>query len=254
MPPKIKKKSKRLDYGPAKYAAFHLLLCRWMRHYAVEGKFHYVTLGGTELRDIQSLHYIDDGCAAGIVSYELKRTEHDLALTTCARLQGVGLQIEVRRGDIFSFERVSDEPHLFFIDLKGCCVFEQYYKPISQWLLNDHLRPGDSLLITSHLGFRGGWDKYLPAFSAQFETLEINGEQEQKRCFRRSHISFTLFQALDRIGYQHEISLKCFGCVEYRDRSPMSIVGYSLSEGTTTFHDLVGDTPYFHVRRGLQAP
>jgi hypothetical protein len=79
MPPKKKKKkTKRLEYGPAKYAAFHLLLCRWMRHHGVEGQFQYVTLGGTELRDIQSLHYIDDQCTSGIVSYELKKKEHGL--------------------------------------------------------------------------------------------------------------------------------------------------------------------------------
>jgi hypothetical protein len=222
-----------------------------MRHHAAEGQFQYVTLGGTELRDIQSLHYIDGGCTSTIVSYELKKTEHDLALTTRTRLQGVGLLVDVRRGDIFSFERLSDEPHLFFLDLKGCCVLSEYDEQIAAWLRDNHLRSGDSLLITSHLGARRGWDNLLPEFTDEFETLEVNGEQEQKRCFRRSHISFTLFRALDLIGYQHEISLQCFGCVEYRDRSPMSIVGYLLTEGTTSFHDLVRNAPYFHVKRGL---
>src|SRR5437879_1546439 len=115
MPPS---KNKQLNYGPAKYAAFHLLLCRWMRHYAQPGQFRYVTLGGTEMRDIQSLYYIDAQCTSSIISYECHIAEHGLAVATQARLQTVGLQIEVRRGDLFTFQRVSDEPHLFFIDLK----------------------------------------------------------------------------------------------------------------------------------------
>jgi hypothetical protein len=135
--------------------------------------------------------------------------------------------------------------------MKGCCIFTEYDEKVAEWLRDDHLRPGDSLLITSHLAFRRGWHNLLPAFSGEFQTLEVNDEQEQKRCFRRSHISFTLFRALDLIGYQDEIALQCFGCVEYRDRSPMSIVGYLLNEGTTSFHDLVRNAPYFHVKRGL---
>src|SRR5262249_4848365 len=157
-----------------KYAAFHLLLCRWMRHHAAEGQFRYVTLAGTELRDIQSLHYIDAACATGVISYELGRKEHEHACAACARLQGAGLHVEVRQGDMFTFQRTSDEPHLFFIDLKGCCVLSEYDAQIAAWLRHDHLRPGDSLLITSHLGARRGWNNLLPAFSGEFEALEVN--------------------------------------------------------------------------------
>ena len=114
-----------------------------------------VTLGGTELRDIQSLHYIDSHCTTGIVSYEFRPTEFDLACQTRDKVQPLGLNVEIRHGDIFDFQRVGDEPHLFFIDLKGCCVLSEYDVKFAELLSDEHVRPGDSLLITSHLGAQG---------------------------------------------------------------------------------------------------
>ncbi len=246
MPP-----SKRLNYGPAKYAAFHLLLCRWMWHHAHVHPFRYVTLGGTELRDIQSLHYVDGDCASGIVSYEYGAAECDLARTTCTRLQGVGLEIDIRQGNIFSFERASEEPHLFFIDLKGCCALADYDEQFAALLSGGHVRSGDSILLTSHLGARRGWNTLLSAFGDELDALEVQGIQARKLCFRRAHPTFTLFRALTRIGYHREVALRCFGCIEYRDKSPMSILGYTVTTGTTSFPELVRQTPYFHVRHGL---
>jgi hypothetical protein len=246
--------SKRLNYGPAKYAALHLLLGRWIRHHSGAGQFHYVTLGGTELRDIQSLHYINAGAVSGVVSYESKKALCTLAQGTGTRLKSVGLKIDIRRGDIFSFKRVNAEPHLFFIDVKGSFVRKEYDEKVAEWLVNDHVRPGDSLLITSHLGARHGWVTLLDDFTEELDTLEAAGEDNRKLCFRRSHPSFTLFRALNRIGYQSAIALHCFGCIEYRDKSPMSIFGYTVAEGKTSFLDLVRNAPYFHVRRGLEVP
>lgn len=244
---------KRLNYGPAKYAAFHLLLCRWMWNHAHVHPFRYVTLGGTELRDIQSLHYVDGTCAAGIVSYEFQDAECDFARSTSARLQQVGVNVEIRQGNIFSFERQSEEPHLFFIDLKGCCALADYDEQFASLLSGGHVRLGDSILVTSHLGARRGWNTLLTAFGAELDALEVQGIHARKLWFRRAHPTFTLFRALHRIGYHREIRLNCFGCVEYRDKSPMSILGYTVTNGTTSFPELVRQTPYFHVRHGLPA-
>lgn len=244
-------KSKQLNYGPAKYAAFHLLLCRWLRQHVQPGQFHYITLGGTEMRDIQSLFYIDQQCTSSIVSFELHRAEHLLALATQERLNAVGLQIEVRRSDLFAFQRNGDEPYLFFLDVKGCFVMSQYDEKLAELLLDNRLRPGDSLLITSHLGARRGWGNLLAEYSDELNTLQVTGLQNRKNCFRRSHPSFTLFRALDRIGYQNDVAIRCFGCIEYRDKTPMSIFGYTVAEGMTSFTELVQNAPYFHVRRGL---
>jgi hypothetical protein len=244
----------RLDYGPAKYAAFHLLLCRWMRLFAPNGPFQYVTLGGTELRDIQSLRYIDVACAAGIISYELEAPEFNLAITTRNRLEEVGCNVDLRHDNFFSFQRDADLPHLFFFDLKGCFVLSDYHQRFADMLLQSYLRPGDTLLITSHLGFRRGWNNLLPYFTDYFDALEVEGEPERRKCFRRVHPSFTLFRALAHIGYQEELALQCFGCIEYRDKSPMAIYGYLVKEGNTPFLDFVTNTPYFHIRRGILAP
>lgn len=247
-------KRKRLNYGPAKYAAFHLLLCRWMHHHARNVEFQYITLGGTELRDIQSLHYVDDQCTSGIVSFEVHTAEYKLACETRDRVMAFGLQVDIRRGDIFKFERTSDEPHLFFLDVKGSFVRSEYDAKLAELLSDDQIRPGDSLFITSHLGFRKGWEELLADYAAELDTLQLAGIEERKLCFRRAHASFTLFRALNRIGYQNAIELRCFGCIQYRDKSPMSIFGYTIGEGTTSFAEFVGQIPYFHIRHGLAAP
>jgi len=225
-----------------------------MRHYAQRGQFHYVTLGGTELRDIQSIHYVDDKCAAGIVSFESKKNEYELACGTRDRVHAIGLTVDVRHGDIFTFERIADGPHLFFIDLKGSCVLSDYHEKFADLMSANHIRAGDALLITSHLGARRGWVKLLNEYTDELDTLQVVGHEQRKLCFRRSHTSFTLFRALHRIRYQDAIELRCFGCIEYRDKSPMSIFGYTVAEGTTRFSNLVNEAPYFHVRRGLHTP
>ena len=244
-------RNKRLNYGPAKYAAFHLLLCRWMRHHAHNGQFQYITLGGTELRDIQSLHYVDHQCTCCIISFEFGKSEYELACGTRDRVHAIGLQVDVRRGDIFKFQRGGHEPHLFFIDLKGCCVLSEYDEKFAGLLSDEHIRPGDSLFITSHLGARRGWTTLLAEYAEELDTLEVAGMANRRLCFRRCHPSFTLFRALHLIGFQSVIGLRCFACVEYRDKTPMALFGYTITQGTTTFLELVQNAPYFHIRHGL---
>ena len=103
----------KTNYGPYKYAAFHLLVARWLRHYALDSSYRYVTLGGTELRDVQSIHFIEPRLASRALSLENNHERYTLAEATAKRVRDVGLVVETVEHDFFDFERDSDEPHLF---------------------------------------------------------------------------------------------------------------------------------------------
>src|SRR5438270_12521151 len=112
-------KARPTAYGASKYAAFHLLLARMFRHHAPpEEAYQYVTLGGTELRDARTMHFIDARLLEGAVSFEEDPKRYALAQTTAARLQEGGLALQVMHGSLFAgFTRpIADRRHLFFID------------------------------------------------------------------------------------------------------------------------------------------
>src|SRR5438034_385744 len=111
---------RRLAYPGNKYAAFHLLLCRWLRHHAQAVPYQYVTLGGTEFRDVISVHFVDPDLLGQAISFEGDAGRFALASQTAAALRAGGMQIEVQHGNIFStFTRQTDAPHIFFLDLLG---------------------------------------------------------------------------------------------------------------------------------------
>src|SRR4051812_29783736 len=117
----------RLEFGPKKYAALHLLLCRWVRLYAQPGvSYCYVTLGGTELKDIESLRFIDVNLASNVWSYETIKQRYDLAQSRVAELSASGIQVELQNATVFSHQRTSDLPHIFFLDLEGICAWSDY--------------------------------------------------------------------------------------------------------------------------------
>ena len=78
------KKEERTRFGPNKYAALHLLLGRWVRNHAQSGRHCYLTLGGTEFRDVRSIYFIDRELASPAVSFELKGQRLKLAVTYLA--------------------------------------------------------------------------------------------------------------------------------------------------------------------------
>ncbi len=81
-----------LKYGPRKYASLHLILSRWLRHDAERSAgYIYVTLGGTELRDIQSLRFIDSRLTSKVFSYEEDAEHYKLALRSAERIKSLGL-------------------------------------------------------------------------------------------------------------------------------------------------------------------
>src|SRR5438445_4350891 len=121
--------TKRLTYGANKYAAFHLLLCRWLRRYAQPVPYQYVTLGGTEFGDVRSLHFIDPTLLGHALSFEEKPNRFELAEATAESLRQAGVDIVVIDGNLFSsFARESADPNIFFVDLEGSCAFGELHK------------------------------------------------------------------------------------------------------------------------------
>lgn len=249
--------SDRLDYGPRKYAALHLLLARWLRLYSDGAtEYHYVTLGGTELRDIQSLRFVDTRLTATILSYETDTKRHKLALERAAQLTAAGIDVEVQAATFFSHKRRSQAPHIFFFDLPGICAWGDYHIKFSEMFMAETIREGDCLLITSHLGHHRGLDEIREHFLGELAILGIDErDTDRVRCaFRQSHPTMTLFKALCLNRIQSEVCLRCFGVVKYRDanRTPMGIYGYSIASGVTDLKQVIGavGTSYFDMNEG----
>lgn len=247
--------SERLEYGPKKYAALHLLLGRWIRLYGEPGRSYcYVTLGGTELKDIESLRFVDLKLTSSIWSYESNQGRFNLAQARAAELAASGVTIELQHATLFSHQRTSDLPHIFFLDLEGICAWGDYDRRFADMFQNEVIREGDCLLITSHLGHHPGLDKIREHFGGEFAVLGIdeNNNNIVRNIFRRAHPSMTLFKALSLNGIQSELALRCFGIVKYRDGAPMGIYGYAVSPGNTELATFVGDddTNYFDIANG----
>ncbi len=154
---------RRLAYPGNKYAAFHLLLCRWLRHHAQAVPYRYVTLGGTEFRDVISVHFVDPDLLGHAVSFEGNGGRFTLACQTAEALRAGGVQIEVQRGDILStFIRQTDAPHIFFVDLLGICAYGDYVERFGAMFQDLTIRENDCLIITSFLPPRVGWPRSLP--------------------------------------------------------------------------------------------
>ena len=251
------KSKERLHYGPRKYAGFHLLLSRWLRLYGDPTKSYcYVTLGGTELRDIHSLRFIDAALTQSVSSYEVDRQRHSLALQAVEQLAHFGTIVALQLGDFFSYKRQADLPHIFFLDLPGICAWGDYDARFSEMFQNEIIREGDCLLITSHLGHNRGLGEIKRHFSGEFAILGIDGSNDTqvRKTYRRTHPTMTLFKALCLKSMQSELQLRCFGIVKYRDenRTPMGIYGYAVSAGTTDLATLVDSNgiSYFDVTDG----
>lgn len=247
----------RLKYGPRKYAGLHLLLCRWLRLYGDSSKqYCYVTLGGTELRDIQGLRFTDVNLTTNIWSYETSQPRFELAKQTADTLLNSGVTISLHCATFFSHKRESELPHIFFADLTGICAWGDYYLRFAELFQNEVIREGDCLLITSHLGHHRGLKEIRKHFAGEFAVLGVDEDDDGRvrSVYRRAHPTMTLFKALSLNGIQSELQLRCFGMVKYHDtdRTPMGIYGYTVAAGTTDLPSLVWDssTNYFDVNEG----
>lgn len=243
--------SARRDFGSRKYAALHLMLARWLRSGADNNqKYVYVTLGGTELRDIHSIYFIDPGLATEIFSFESNRERFQIANESAKTLSNLGISVNLSNQNVFAYQRKSALPHIFFLDLEGICAWADYDKKIGEMFQDETIKEGDCILITSHLGHHRGLDVIQDTFAGEFAVLGINDAAEARNSYRRSHPSFTLYKALINFGLTRELALRCIGCVKYRDTTPMAIYGYMVTEGKTELKSLIHDTEtrYFDMK------
>ena len=252
MPPK---ELPKLAFGPKKYAALHLMLCRWLRLYGQpESQYCYVTLGGTELRDIKSLGFVDVSLVSSVWSYETKHARFEAAKTSVAALQTCGIHVDLQHATLWSHKRTSNLPHIFFVDLEGVCAWSDYDQRFAELFQNEIIREGDCLLVTSHLGHNPGALAIREHFGGEFAVLGVDDSDAStvRNVYRRAHPTMTLFKALSLNGIQAELSVKCFGMVKYRDTTPMAIYGYAIGPGTTDLSSLVDDdeTHYFDMNVG----
>jgi hypothetical protein len=193
---KASAKAKRLQFGPHKYYALNLMLARWLRHHAVPGaQYHWVTLGGTELRDIVNAGWIDRLLITAVSSFEQNAKNAALAQATADQLVTRGVHVAVINDDIFAYRREVDIPHIFYVDLMGICRPKPHLRYFADWFLYDVLRPGDLLLITSYLGRNIGWPKVLEDYDAEFRLLRYALPDEQKNMYHRAHPLFVLNRA-----------------------------------------------------------
>ena len=240
--------AKRTDYGPNKYAAYHLILSRWLRHFATPGDYCYVTLGGTELRDVESVAFIDPRLAVDARSYEENSERHGIAERTASELAERDVAVNPRRGNIFEYDRRENLSHIFFVDLEGVCAWADYYERFGKMFQDGVIREGDALFVTSYLGRHPGWNRVFDTFDGQFRILGIADREEKKMWYRRAHPSFTIFKGLEYASCVSELSVRAFGCVEYRDTSPMAVYGYAVAKGMTVFRHFIRDESFYHFR------
>lgn len=252
---RAQKRNHRLVFGAKKYAGYHLLLCRWLRHYARRADYTYVTLGGTELRDCESLFFIDPCLITSSQSYEQEHDRHALAVATKNRLAAKSIIVEVIHGDLFEkFTRNSERPHIFFFDFEGIfgTGFDQIVSDLFQGRV---IREGDTVFVTSYLGRNVGYRKIFEGLLGEFSVLGASDEGTRKELYRWCHPTFTLYRGLEMAGFATALSLKCFGCVHYNDTSPMGVWGYQIEAGKTQFARFVNDSQAvrFDIANGMQA-
>jgi hypothetical protein len=245
--------AERLTYGHRKYAALHLMFSRLIRVSSLPASgYIYVTLGGTELRDVQSLRFIDPRLGTKIFSFEHKKDRYDLADKTVVAFRSRGIDVQLINGSFFDYERKDDLPHIFFLDLEGiCATWGGYDEKLGQMFQDEIIRERDLLLITSALGRDKGIKEIFSAFFGEFSVLSITDEKEARKLYRRSHPSFTLYRGLNQKGLTTELQIRCLGCIKYQDpkRFPMGLYGFAVSEGVTDFKLLVNDanTQYYDM-------
>jgi hypothetical protein len=230
---------KSSQFGPHKYIALNLLLSKWLRKHAKPGPYCYVTLGGSELRDILNLNWIDQSLTTRVFSFEQDPVAYKEASKLAGHYKGTGLEIEVEKNDLFSYKRTINDPHIFFIDLLRNCSRSNYQAPFRKWFESDVIRPGDLLIITSYLGRHPGWSTVLKAFDAEFRLLKIQSKEDRKRIYSAYHPMLVLNRSLEDCELQDELVLDPVCSIKYFDSSTMGLYGIVCGEGQTTLSNLV---------------
>jgi hypothetical protein len=238
----------KLLFGANKYCALNQILAKWLGELGSPIEpYWYVTLGGTELRDVSFMTWIDRRLTSKVISFEQDPDRYKLAQQSLSRLHEKSVDAELVPDDIFSYRRSNDgPPHIFYLDLLGICSPNPYRREFQQWFENDILRPGDILLITSYLGRNPGWEKVLNQFDSEFRLLRVSSMEEKKHLYDVFHPMFVLFRSLIDAGLNHEMSVRCFASVKYRDSSTMGLYGIVCQETRSNLGDTIAGTPFFN--------
>jgi hypothetical protein len=235
-PRRSPRRATRLTYGTGKYAAFHLLLARAFRHHAPQDEvYQYVTLGGTELRDVRTVHFIDPHLTDGAVSFEEDPARFALAQATAERLLASGPLVTVEHDSLFAgFRRpICNRRHLFFVDFEARCAFSDYDRLFGRMFRRGYILENDILLITSFIGGRQRRERMEKEYDPEFRILNVQTARHRYSIFRECHPSFTLYRALREADLQDQLAVECFGFVAYLDSSPMGVYGYTIRGGRT---------------------
>jgi hypothetical protein len=228
-----------LKFGRHKYGALNLLLAKWLRLHAQPQPYVYVTLGGTELKDISNLDWIDRTLGSQVYTFEQNPTRYVLAEQTATRLRAQGVLIDVFQDDLFTFTRTSDDPHIFYLDLFRICSPKNYQNEFATWFDNSVIRPGDFLIVTSYLGRKTSWENVLKPFDPEFTFLNVTALQEKKSLYNAYHPAMMLNRALRQFDLQDDLKLIPLCWVKYFDTSTMGIYGIRCEEGKTALRSLV---------------
>ena len=203
-----------------------------------------------------SLRFVDHDLMHTSRSYEQDAARYALAIETQSKLVET-IHVQIERGSFFSYKRPDAMPHIFFLDIEGIFARSDFPRRFSEMFQEETIREGDFLIITSHLGHIGGdWPAVFKSYNGEYSLLGATDEATKRTLYRRAHPSFTLFRALESGNLETEISIKCIGCIEYRDKSPMGLYGYVFASGATNFREFINDVDYlhFHVKKGFLAP
>src|SRR5207249_4008866 len=122
-----KTKNPRTCYEPEKYISFMLVFGRWIRFFAQQDSYKYVTLGGTELRDIQLVYLIDPLLATSPTSFETSKERYAIAVESAEQLKARGCVIQILHENVFDYSCTDNAPHIFFFDTLGIFAWSDYH-------------------------------------------------------------------------------------------------------------------------------
>jgi hypothetical protein len=241
----------RFIFGPSKYAAFNLVVAKWLRKFAMSSqRYRYVTLGGTELFDVANINWINNQLIHSVVSYELKKTYYEVAEQNANRFRAKGIDIQVINGDIFDYRRNTEEdlPHIYYIDFTGIVGRAQSEAEFATWFDREVILPGDFLLITSYLGGRKPIIKRIPEFTGEFKKLKVESLEQKIKVYQTAHPLFVLSRAVINAGLKSVLDLNCLGCVKYRARKEyMGLYGISCQSGSIKLNTMSLNIPFFDM-------
>lgn len=241
-------------FGDAKYAAFNLMVARWLsRNQAIAAEHNYVTVAGSQLHDVLNLAWINGRLARRVVAYEQDTNRWKKADQRARSLGDLGVQIDVLRDDYFTYERDSDAPHIFYIDVPGVISNSHHGEQLKSWFVQGVIQPGDLLLITSSLRVGSDWKTAVEPFEGEFMFLGIRDDERRKELFELAHPGLVLLRALRRSGRDAEVRLDALGSIRYVSRTvAMGLYGFECLEGRTELSELVeGGRSYFDMVRRI---